>query len=234
MRRTVSVLAILAVAAVSPDVVGADKLDFSGAAKAALDIPDETATVAPRPVDTNRVAKLVEQLGHAKHSDREQADMELRTLSANIKGLLQNHLAASDDPEISHRLRGIIAQPPPPLTLEMLKAVVIPVVEFRQAAVTDCCAFLEDAAAELWPADGEVGARRIRIVVDMGNQLGRVPTVTFAARDISLYEALRVIGKLSNLQLRIQGNKVVLSPKAHVIEVIKDPFADPDIEIIFD
>ena len=86
-----------------------------------------------------------------------------------------------------------------------LNAIVLPEVEFREAAVTDVIAFLGQESKKYTKDKAAVN-----FVVVLPE--GKAPTVTMSLRKIPLMEVLRYITVLTGLQCQVDPHAVVISP----------------------
>ena len=108
--------------------------------------------------------------------------------------------------------------------------------DFRQANIEDVLAFLEDATAEYAPEDDPAARKGVNIVSVLGTdqvQTGKKkaddesalqaqglgadvaspPLITMSARYLSADEALKIATEVAGLKYRIDGDKVVVTPK---------------------
>ncbi len=108
-------------------------------------------------------------------------------------------------------------------TLDAMQGILIPSVDFRSADIRDVVAFLQKASV-----DGDRNHRGVRFRLDLCEEGGvdesaaagavtrgkgeDIPTVTFAARWVSLYSALQIVARVTRLRYRIQGDTVILAP----------------------
>ena len=51
-----------------------------------------------------------------------------------------------------------------------------------------------------------------------------LPLITFKARQISLHEAMKLVCKLSGMQLRVDGNVFYIEPEGSSVKIIKKSF----------
>jgi hypothetical protein len=102
------------------------------------------------------------------------------------------------------KMRGRKPDPSAELKKE-LDRIVLPVVEFREAAITDVIAFLREESKKHTKDKTE-----INFVVLLPE--GKAPTVTMSLKKIPLMEVLRYITVLTGLQYQIDPHAVVISP----------------------
>ncbi|MFC1462678.1 hypothetical protein ACFLQU_03640, partial [Verrucomicrobiota bacterium] len=124
--------------------------------------------------------------------------------------------------------------------VKKMKSIKIPELSFIQANIQDVIAFLQDASVEYDPEPDPAKKQGVNIILhlgagqrpgvgqdaaDAGLEEGfgvdepaaapalEVPLITFTARFISLFEALKIVTQVANLKSRIQGNVVIIVPK---------------------
>jgi len=114
--------------------------------------------------------------------------------------------------------------------IERMKAIVIPEIDFRQANIYDVVQFLQDNSRE-WDPD----RKGVNIILHLGEQeaapapvttgffgaveaqpgvkeAGDVPLITFRARDVTLFEALKIVTEVASLKYRIEDRVVKIVP----------------------
>ena len=124
-------------------------------------------------------------------------------------------------------------------TINRLKNIKIPEVDFRQANIQDVVEFLQDASVEYDPEVDPEKRKGANMVLHLGHsaapppegpvekekvkdEFGEdavppgidVPNITFTARDISAMEALSIVTQVANLKYRIRDGRVIIVPKA--------------------
>ena len=112
---------------------------------------------------------------------------------------------------------------PNPETEVRMSAVIIPEIDFRQANIRDVVEFCGSAIAEHGTGLEEDKESRLKVRIHnsalvckrLPYALPEVsPLITFAARDISLLEALNIIMELAHLKMSIDENVItVFNPK---------------------
>ncbi len=117
--------------------------------------------------------------------------------------------------------------------IEVMKRIIIPELNFKNADLQDVVKFLRDASTEY---DGK--KRGVNFVLDLKD--ATPPAITFTARHISLLDALNLCTQVAGLKHRIEGNVVMIVPGKNGSDEAPDPdpFADahpgaslPNIEI---
>lgn len=122
--------------------------------------------------------------------------------------------------------------------LNKMESIIIPEVDFRQANIQDVIAFLQDASVEFDKKAKEGEARGVNIILNLQSKTqteapqetaadpfadafaqpdaaqpgSDVPLITFTARQISLYESLKIVTEVANLKHRIEGSVVMIVP----------------------
>lgn len=132
--------------------------------------------------------------------------------------------------EVSERMR----------VLQKMEGIIIPEIDFRQANIQDVIAFLQDASVEFDTRAREGEPRGVNIILNLAAGAPRtaqptrattadpfadafaqpdagpgadVPLITFTARQISLYEALKIVTQVARLKHRIEGTVVMIVPE---------------------
>lgn len=116
------------------------------------------------------------------------------------------------------------------LTLAKMKSITIPEINFRAANINDVIGFFEQASREFDSQEIPPEQRGVNFILqlpaqDDGAQIeddpfapaartgrGGVPPITFTARYMDLYEALRIITDVASLKFRIRSNAVMIMP----------------------
>lgn len=120
------------------------------------------------------------------------------------------------------------------VTADKMAAIVIPEINFRAANINDVVAFFEQASRDYDDQQIPPERRGVNIILKLNQaaqaaeaaipsddpwgqaesavSTGGVQPVTFSARFMSLYEALKVITEISGLKFRIRGNIVMIMP----------------------
>ena len=97
---------------------------------------------------------------------------------------------------------------------QRLKTVVIPKIDFRQANVVDVLDFLRDASVQFSPEDVPPEQRGVNMVLNLrGVAPASLPKITFAAKQLSLYEALKVVTQIADLRHRVAGSVIMIEPR---------------------
>jgi len=100
-----------------------------------------------------------------------------------------------------------------PTLEEKLKLTVIPEMDFRAATVEDVVEFLKSASTEHSPAE-DPAQKGVNIILNLrGDTRAMQPCITFSARQLSLYEAIKVVTQIADLRFTIQGNVLMIEPK---------------------
>lgn len=132
--------------------------------------------------------------------------------------------------------------PPDRIITDRMKKIEIPEIDFRQANIHDVVSFLQGASVEFEqvPEGVDQLRRGVNIILNLGtgepsaaarpvemDQFGfgtdfgqpdadapggDVPLITFSARYISLYEALRLVTQIAGLKFRVEGSVVMIVP----------------------
>ncbi|MEI6210270.1 MAG: hypothetical protein WCR06_01465 [bacterium] len=92
--------------------------------------------------------------------------------------------------------------------LDDLREIVIPEIEFKQTSLRDAVAFLQQAAAKADPKK-----RTLNLVLGLTaeqEQAFKATPITFTARNISVFEALRLITEIQGVKYSVRGNVVTL------------------------
>ncbi len=92
---------------------------------------------------------------------------------------------------------------------EKMQAIVIPEIVFRQASIQDVVAFLVKAGIESDTTTSDPKLKGVNIILNLKGA-GRVPEITFTAREITLFNALKVITQVSGLKYYVDGNAVMI------------------------
>jgi len=176
--------------------------------------PAPTQATEAAIVDTNGISALVRDLGHKDFKVREAADRQLRLLPESADAALRMHFD-DPDPEIAERVRKIVSERGKPviLTREMLEQILIPEISFTKARLVDVVGFFNDILSHALnpePRGAQTTKKRAEIVLDLQRMEPRV--ITWSAKYISLMEALKITAEVSGMRLRIEGNKVILTP----------------------
>jgi len=125
------------------------------------------------------------------------------------------------------------------LILRKLKEIIVPEIDFRLANINDVVAFLQDQSREFDRTESDEGKKGVNIILNLragsaapaaappaldpfapapatgGSAAGsdQVPLITFSARYISLFEALKIVTSVANLKHRIEGRVVMIVPQ---------------------
>lgn len=125
------------------------------------------------------------------------------------------------------------------LTVDRLKKTIIPSIEFRQADIRDVVMFLAEASLERDPSKAGVNfvyhAPGPGEVQDPNDPFGSPPappvTITLNLRQVSLFDALKYVSEIANLEMTVDKDRVVLRPRAAVPErPVGPPEAGPRSE----
>lgn len=95
--------------------------------------------------------------------------------------------------------------------LDDLREIVIPEIEFKQTSLRDAVAFLQQAAAK-----ADTKKRTLNLVLGLTaeqEQALKATPITFTARNISVFEALRLITDIQAVKYSVRGNVVTLLPR---------------------
>jgi general secretion pathway protein D len=119
---------------------------------------------------------------------------------------------------------------------EKMEKIIVPEIDFRQANIYGVISFLQDASREFDKEEKDETKKGVNIVLNLaagetgkaaapeapvdpfaapaeGKTAGSdLPLVTFNARHISLFEALRIVTDVAKLQFRIEGSVVMVLP----------------------
>jgi len=118
-------------------------------------------------------------------------------------------LAAADDVQSMSRK-----------TEEKMKSIRIPAVEFDNATIDQALFCLERASRDYDDSGLPPEQRGVKLVLKMdASNLEALLPITLFARDISVWEALDIVTKLTNLKFRIQGDKVFIIPGVQDLDV---------------
>jgi general secretion pathway protein D len=119
-----------------------------------------------------------------------------------------------------------------------LKEIVIPEIDFRLANINDVVAFLQEQSREFDKTETDEGRKGVNIILNLrvgqaaaaapapaldvfaaappageaAAGAGQVPLITFSARYISLFEALKIVTQVATLKYRIEGRVVMIVP----------------------
>lgn len=124
--------------------------------------------------------------------------------------------------------------------LKKMRDITIPEISFHNANIHDVIKFLQDQSRELDREDVPLEKRGVNLILNLmagkstadlgappadpndpfavdpvavGGDSGTVP-ITFSARYISLFDALKIVMEYANLKYRIEGNIVMIVPEA--------------------
>lgn len=92
-----------------------------------------------------------------------------------------------------------------------MQEIKIPEIDFRQANIRDVVQFLQDASVQFDKTDAAQGEKGVNMILNL--QATDAPLVTFNARAISLFEAIKIVTQVANLTYRIDGNVVMIEAK---------------------
>ena len=135
--------------------------------------------------------------------------------------------------------------------IKKMEEIIIPEIEFRQANINAVIEFLQEASEDYDTTSKDDERKGVNIILNLrkagdggaravgraervdpfavvgsaapaeGAASGGVPPVTFSARRVSLFEALRIVCEVANLKYRIKGSAVMVVPSdAPVDEII--------------
>ena len=146
----------------------------------------------------------------------------------------------------AHDTMGVVdsntGKTPSEMTADKMSAIVIPEINFRAANINDVISFFEDASREFDDPEIPPEKRGVNLILKLANNApaqeqiaddnpfaqadasasaGGIPPVSFNARFMSLYEALKIICEISGLKFIIRGNIVMIMP----VDV-------PDVEMV--
>jgi hypothetical protein len=96
------------------------------------------------------------------------------------------------------------------LILDAMREIIIPQVEFKQAAIRDVVTFLQKAAVEFDPKK-----RGINIVLELTaeqEQALQASPITLSAKNVGLLDLLRVATDIGHVKYRVRGGIVTLLP----------------------
>ena len=120
-----------------------------------------------------------------------------------------------------------------------MSAIIIPEVDFRSANIHDVISFLQESSVEFDQTAKEGEKRGINIILNLGSSssaaaasapattelfpaagetaappvdAANAALITFKARDISLYDALKIVTEVSQTKFRVEGNVVMVMP----------------------
>jgi predicted small secreted protein len=116
--------------------------------------------------------------------------------------------------------------------LKKMNELVIPEINFRQVNIYDAIAFLQEASIKQDPEKrgisiiGNIGTPPVQtndpfavadedgfpLVQTDGDEDGWVPLITFSSRNITFYEALKIVTEVANMRYRITGDVVMIVP----------------------
>lgn len=91
--------------------------------------------------------------------------------------------------------------------LELAKRIIIPNIDLRETSPSEAIDFLRERAKTLDPAQ-----QGVNIVLKLPPSLA-ASRITISLRNIPLYEALRYIASLSNLEITAQPSVIILHPR---------------------
>ena len=112
--------------------------------------------------------------------------------------------------------------------INKMKAIKIPEIDFRQANINDVMKFLQDASIEFDEVSKEGETKGLNMILNLaaGPQPvpqsddpfvaataaagDDVPLITFSARYLDLYEALRIVTEVANLKFKISESGVIM------------------------
>ncbi|NLF22529.1 MAG: hypothetical protein GX590_05145 [Lentisphaerae bacterium] len=117
------------------------------------------------------------------------------------------------------------------LTVGKMKSITVPEINFRAANINDVVGFFEQASREFDSQEIPPEQRGVSFVLKLPSQdapapvvddpfaaagggggAGSIPPITFSARFINLYEALRIITDVAGLKFRVRSNVVMIMP----------------------
>jgi Ca-activated chloride channel family protein len=117
-------------------------------------------------------------------------------------------------------------------TLERMKAIVVPEIDFRQASIKDIAAFFKAANREYGPADDTHGKELDFVVkgppkepkqtpatppadpfAPLADADYNTPPVTLSARYINLYEAAKIVADVSGMKMVVRNDQVIFLPQ---------------------
>ncbi len=96
-------------------------------------------------------------------------------------------------------------------TIERLKAIAIPRLDFSDASIEEVVLFLTEASRQLDRSGKGVNI----MLIGMKSEVGGA-SVTTAITDINLYNALRLIAEMASLQFEVRPNAVAIMPANYV------------------
>ena len=109
--------------------------------------------------------------------------------------------------------------------INKMKEIIIPEIEFRQVDIRDVINFLVEASKEF-----DTDKKGVNIILNIGTMQNdinssadpfadsssdnesEIPLITFSARDISLYETLKIVMQVSYLRFIIKDNNIFIVP----------------------
>jgi hypothetical protein len=95
---------------------------------------------------------------------------------------------------------------------QVMQATVIPELAFREAQVRDVINFLREAGEKHSPFEAPA-VRGVNIILNVPEGWTGGRTITFSAKNLSLYDALKVVTETSNLDFSIESNWVMIRPR---------------------
>ncbi|MDD5705536.1 MAG: hypothetical protein PHR35_06390, partial [Kiritimatiellae bacterium] len=120
---------------------------------------------------------------------------------------------------------------PEQTTIEKMQAITIPEINFRAANINDVIAFFETASREFDSPDTPPEKRGVSFVLKLAGgstpappvaddpfatpaatAAGGVSPVTFSARYVTLYDALKIVTDVAGLKFRVRGTVVMVMP----------------------
>ena len=93
-----------------------------------------------------------------------------------------------------------------------MKRIELPEIDFRQADIHDVVSFLQEASVK-YDTDGEAGGRKgVNIILRL-RDTDEPPQITFSAKHIPLYEAIKIVNQIAGLTYRVTDNAVIIEPR---------------------
>ncbi len=91
-----------------------------------------------------------------------------------------------------------------PVGIERLEKIIIPELALRQANIEDVVEFLRKVSVENDP-------QKVGVTIVLNLQGEKPPLITFSAKQISLFDAFRIITKVAGLKYQLDDNIVTIS-----------------------
>ena len=91
---------------------------------------------------------------------------------------------------------------------EKLEKIIIPEIDFRNAALVDVLDFLAAASVEYDTLSKE-DMKGVNIVVNLDDEV-KIKPVTFQARNISMLEVFNILKVMANISYRVQSNTMIV------------------------